>query len=122
MMIQTVQPVQSACESDAMVLGESVGGVGEGGLQMARGLIESKSVVVVRRQAEAVLAELIRERAEAEDRQNASKRTDPYKLVSGWSSLDRAIDETRVMLRRLDEAEGVCGSVAGRCCSDVGSR
>lgn len=89
------------------VRGGVIGGVvaGEvGGYQMARGIVESKCGVV-RRQAEAVLAELIRERAEAEDRQNATKRTDPYKLVSGVSSLDRAIDETRVLLRRLDEAE-----------------
>jgi len=56
------------------------------------------------RHACAVLESLEAERRALDLRLESARRLDPMRQVSGRTSLDAAVDETRALIRELDEA------------------
>ena len=56
------------------------------------------------RRACALLEELETERAALDRRLAEARRLDPMRQASGCTSLDRAVEETRRLVRELDEA------------------
>lgn len=55
------------------------------------------------RRACALLETLEAERRQLEQRLIAANRRDPMRVVTGRSSLDEAVEETRALIRQLDE-------------------
>ena len=65
--------------------------------------VELKLVVRGRNEADRLLERLVRDRRLSEQRLAAAGKQDPLKRLTGTSSLDRAIESTRTLLRSVDE-------------------
>jgi hypothetical protein len=75
-------------------------------------ITEVKDVTDIRRAADRILAQLEADRAWILQRQAETGKADPLRLVCGSSALDRAIDTTCDIIRRLealDESEAAAG-------------
>lgn len=59
----------------------------------------------VRDQADALLAKLIKDRAMCEQRLAEKGQADPIKVVTGRSAIDKAIAETRAVIRNVDKLQ-----------------
>ncbi len=59
----------------------------------------------VRDQADALLARLIKDRAMCEQRLAEKGQSDPIKVVTGQSAIDKAIAETRAVIRNVDKLQ-----------------
>jgi len=59
----------------------------------------------LRAQADQVLAELLIDRDQSESRTQVAGHADPIRRVTGRSALDRAVEETRALLARIDAAK-----------------
>lgn len=59
----------------------------------------------VRDQADALLARLIKDRAMCEQRLAEKGQSDPIKVVTGRSAIDKAIAETRAVIRNVNELQ-----------------
>lgn len=68
--------------------------------------------LVALRRACALLESLEAERRALDLRLEAARRTDPMRQVSGRTSLDAAVEETRSLIRELDEALSVAAESA----------
>jgi hypothetical protein len=68
--------------------------------------------VRMRQQAHALLARLLSDREQSEQRQAETGRRDPLKFVTGRSALDNAIATTRELIVRLDELQATMNGQA----------
>ena len=67
--------------------------------------VENTESFAVRDQADALLVKLIKDRAMCEKRLAEKGQTDPIKIVTGQSAIDKAIAETRAVIRNVDELQ-----------------
>lgn len=65
--------------------------------------VENTESFAVRDQADALLAKLIKDRAMCEQRLAERGQNDPIKVVTGRSAIDKAIAETRAVIRNVDK-------------------
>lgn len=71
--------------------------------------------------ARQVLAELLIDRDQSESRTQVAGQADPIRQVTGVSALDRAVDETRTLLARIEAAAGTTGDPSASPRSFAGS-
>ncbi len=67
--------------------------------------IENTESFAVRDQADALLAKLIKDKAMCEQRLAEKGQADPIKVVTGRSAIDKAIAETRAVIRNVDKLQ-----------------
>ena len=67
--------------------------------------VENIESFAVRDQADALLAKLIKDRAMCEQRLAEKGQADPIKVVTGQSAIDKAIAETRAVIRNVDKLQ-----------------
>lgn len=67
--------------------------------------VENIESFAVRDQADALLLKLIKDRAMCEQRLAEKGQADPIKVVTGQSAIDKAIAETRAVIRNVDKLQ-----------------